>query len=174
MAKREPKSNDGVAKPASATGITPADLELETLKADLGEIHRTLIDGRMVIVTGGRCFASSDCKTFHRRTPPGGQWFGMRAYDGVVYTSSGAMSRDAGVTWKTVKIPAAGWLLSLRRDAKGTWWLGTADGVLTSKKFERGWKKAPFRTPGKVLDFVEVDDKLFVMGASSGTWDGVA
>jgi predicted DNA-binding WGR domain protein len=169
------KSNGAtVAAPAvKASNVDPAALAVKPLRAKMNTAHRIAVEERFAIALGNGCMVSSDGKNFHRRTSPG-TTYGLVVRDGIVYAcgNSYSISRDQAMTWKTVAVPESGYLLALHCDANGTWWMGAETGVLTSKSPDKGWKKASFKTPGKVLDFVEIDGLMFVMGAGSGTWDG--
>jgi len=82
------------------------------------------------------------------------------------------MSRDLGQTWTEIKVSGSDDRFLLARDSTGTWWMGCDDVVLTSKRPDGGWKKAPFKGYGKLLAITEVDGKLFFAGVDSGVWDG--
>lgn len=174
-AGKAPAPKAAAAAPAAKpSGVKPTALAITKLGDKVGDVHRMVVSGQRVLATGNRCYASSDGKTFHRRESPGTSYV-LEYVDGAAYSLGGpyAVSRDWGATWKQLKRPLDGYILALFQDGAGTWWMGGGNGeVLTSSHPERGWKAAPFESPGKVLHFAELDGTLFVMGAGSGTWDG--
>jgi len=180
-----PKPKAGTARPGAAAAapaparpapaVDPADLAVTQLHAGGGRLGRVVIDGRLALVAGDACLASTDGKTFHRRPPPG-QTFGLVAPGGAIYSCGGsfAVSRDRGARWKEIAVPYSGYLFCVYRAAGGTWWMGCDDGViLTSAHPERGWKKARFATKGKVLAITEAGGALLFAGAGGvHAWDG--
>ena len=160
---------------AGAGAISPDALVLETLRTGGGRLGRVAIWEHAAVATGEQCFASSDGKTFHRRSSPGTSYV-LEAIDGAFYSAGGpyAVSHDAGATWQRLKSPIQGNVLALHRAADGTWWMGGGDGeVFQSRHAARGWKAASFSLKGKVLGFAELGGALYVVGqGGGGAWDG--
>jgi uncharacterized protein (TIGR02996 family) len=170
-------AKNGATKPAGSN-VKPTELAFTTINVNIRSIQRIHIDGKFAICAGSNgTIASTDGKNFHRRTNPGNVYC-LTAADGWLYACGGPISRsnDRGATWRSIGNPT-GWgnVFAIKRDSKGTWWLCCDDGVvMTTKSPEKlkSWKKAKFKTPGKCLDMVEVDDKLIFIGAGSGAWNG--
>jgi predicted DNA-binding WGR domain protein len=159
------------------SGIKAAQLKVTQISSS--KVHRiALFDddlGHVALGTGNACFASSDGKKFHRRPNTPGVSYGLFVFDGIAYSMGGpfAFSSDAGATWRTPKQPYEDYMFAMLRDSAGTYWLGCADGVvMTSDRPDKGWKKAKFKAPGKVMAFAEIDGQLFVVGAGCGVWNG--
>lgn len=171
------KTKAAPGKPApvakSSSGIKPTALVIKPLHD--AELHRIVVRDRVAVATGSTCFATSNGKKFHRRDTPGTS-YGLFDIDGKIYSMGGpfAVSSDHGATWKTIKVPYDGYRFTLARDRSGQWWLGCDDGVvLTSDRPDKNWKEAKFKTAGKVMAILEVDDKLIFVGAGgAGAWDG--
>jgi uncharacterized protein (TIGR02996 family) len=166
-----------VAAAKSSSRIKAAQLKVTQISSS--KVHRiALFDddlGHVALGTGGACFASSDGKKFHRRPSTPGTSYGLFVFDGVAYSMGGplAYSSDAGAKWRTPKQPYKDYMFTMLRDSAGTYWLGCSDGmVMTSDRPDKGWKKAKFKAPGKVMAFAEIDGQLFVVGAGCGVWNG--
>jgi uncharacterized protein (TIGR02996 family) len=162
------------------SGVKPTQLKITELSVTGSSSPRltALVDdehGHVAIGIGNGAYASSDGKRFYRRQEPSGNTWGLRAIENNVYAMGRrfSVSKDGAKSWKSVTVPNAGSLYALLRDSKGTCWLGADDGVVfTSDHLERGWKKATFKAPGKVLAFAEIDAGLFIVGAGCAAWDG--
>ncbi len=172
----------GGAKPTArvkpAPGVKPTALKITDLKAPKGALHRmVLVDderGHIALVTGQTALISSDGTHFHRRPSPG-RSFGLFAFGKTIASVGDAflVTTDLGETWKKPKAPASGYLYTALCDSKGNYWLGCDHGrVMTSSHPDKGWVAAAFELPGKVMDFAEIDGKLFVVGQGCGVWDG--
>ncbi len=165
----------------SVSSVKPTALKITQLSHSGSAPHRmVLLDddgGHVALATGNGCLVSSDGKKFHRRNSAigTGTSYCLNAYDGTIISMGGpfAVTKDLGQTWRHPKAPSSSYLLAMFRDAKGNYWLGDGDGlVFTSSHADKGWVKAKFKMPGKVLNFAELDGKLFVVGTGCGVWDG--
>jgi len=158
----------------SPSGIKATELKVEEVRGGGGSVHRIVIEDHVAVATGQGCFASSDGKKFYRRSSPGTS-YGLFSIDGILYSMGGpfAVSTDQGAKWREIKPPFKGYIFTILRDASGAWWLGCDQGVvLTSDRPDKNWKPAKLEMPGKVMDFAELDGKLWIVGAGCGTWDG--
>ena len=168
-----------LARPApKPAGVKPSALKITELNAPKGSAHQlVLVDddaGHVVFATGETSMISSDGKHFHRRSNPG-RSFGVFAFgDTIVAMGNGFwVTKDIGQTWKQPKPPYGGYMYTELCDSKGIYWLGCDFGVvMTSSHPAKGWVAAKFKLPGKVMDFAEIDGKLFIVGQGCGVWDG--
>jgi uncharacterized protein (TIGR02996 family) len=172
---REVGAGASPAAAKAAPAVDPKDLVLTQLRAVRRRLGQIVIDGRFALAIGDGCFATTDGKTFRQRRSPGPTW-GLASIDGALYACGFqvAVSRDRGERWEELEILFRDDKLCIHRDAGGTWWLGCDHGsILTSKRPERGWSKASFALPGKVLVIAEHGGKLIFAGAGGGgAWDG--
>ena len=173
--KKAPKAAPKPAAARRASDVDPNALVVKEIRAGGGRCGRILIDGKRVMMTGEQCLVSSNGKNFHRRTTPG-TCFSLVQHGDAIYSIGGPfmVTRDFGQTWKELPYPEDPYYkFCIHRDSRGTWWLGADDGALfTATDIEAGWNKARVQGTGKILDIVEVDDRLFFFGYGSHVLKG--
>ncbi|HEY0250506.1 MAG TPA: WGR domain-containing protein, partial [Kofleriaceae bacterium] len=161
-----------------SAGTKPTTLKIKPASGTAKGVHRMAIveaGGQpALIAAGGQCYGTTNGSKFHRRPEAPGLSYGLFAVDNILYSMGGPLmtSTDAGASWKKLKAPYDGYIFTLLRDSKNTYWLGCDEGAVFTATKPGAWTKAKFKAPGKVMAFAEIDGKIFVVGAGCGVWDG--